>query len=392
MIEAQLLEQSRVAGPNGSAGGRRYLSVDVLRGSAIILMIQVHFIDNLSSPGDGSAWLYHLSAVLGSLPAPLFTFVSGLSYALWLRKQESARRPDEEVTRATIRRGLFLFGTGLALNFFVWRPEETFNWDVLTLLGASLLLLAYARKMPAPALVLACAVILLTSPLLRAVGDYPAYWDDEAYSYDFTFHDVLFGFVSNGYFPVFPWIVFPVIGFVSGGVVFRGGSGAAAATRWLSASGVGLLAVSALGIALGPHLPRRIARWYAEGLTEFPASGEYVVATLGLALLSLLVLRRWADRRRPGSGEGWLAVALSRYSAFSLTLYVLHHAVILWPLWAFGARTDPDNPALYWRDAMSPPKAFALFAVFMMICHRLLLLLEKHKGWALESVMRRLCD
>ena len=69
---------------------RRYLSIDVLRGVAIILMTQVHFVENLSPREPRSAWLYDVATFLGGLPAPLFTFVSGLSYALWLRKQEAA--------------------------------------------------------------------------------------------------------------------------------------------------------------------------------------------------------------------------------------------------------------------------------------------------------------
>src|SRR6476619_3858741 len=111
---------------------QRYRSIDILRGLAIILMIQVHFVENLSSGEGSSAWLYNASTYLGAIPAPFFAFVSGLSYALWLRKQESLRRRDEEITKITLRRGLFLFGIGIAFNFFVWLPEETFNWDILT--------------------------------------------------------------------------------------------------------------------------------------------------------------------------------------------------------------------------------------------------------------------
>src|SRR5580704_12611375 len=68
----------------------RYLSIDVLRGLAILLMIQVHAVDSFSvevrewSP----IYLYNLSEIFGFMAAPIFTLLSGLSYSLWLQAQK----------------------------------------------------------------------------------------------------------------------------------------------------------------------------------------------------------------------------------------------------------------------------------------------------------------
>jgi uncharacterized membrane protein len=58
---------------------KRFASIDVLRAIAILLMIQVHFVENLSPREASSAALYDLSEVLGMLQAPLFGFLMGLS-------------------------------------------------------------------------------------------------------------------------------------------------------------------------------------------------------------------------------------------------------------------------------------------------------------------------
>src|SRR5262249_37180150 len=139
---------------------QRYLSIDILRAVAILLMVQVHFTTNLSTPDSSDEWLYTASGWLGMLPAPLFTFLSGVSFYLWTRKQQT-RGPEAKaaITKIAIRRGLFLFGTGLALNFFVWLPEETFNWDILTLIGAAVVILAFARHLPAEILGLICVIV-----------------------------------------------------------------------------------------------------------------------------------------------------------------------------------------------------------------------------------------
>ena len=65
---------------------KRLASIDFLRAIAILLMIQVHFVENLSKREASSAALYDLSEVLGMLPAPVLTFMVGLSLWLWLRR------------------------------------------------------------------------------------------------------------------------------------------------------------------------------------------------------------------------------------------------------------------------------------------------------------------
>jgi len=358
---------------------QRYLSIDILRGSAIVLMIQVHFIENLSAPDPDTSWLYYTAQVLGAIPAPLFAFVSGVSYALWVQKQQAEKHRDEEITKISVRRGLFLFLLGIAFNFLVWLPEDTFNWDILTLLGSALLFLAPGRKLPLPVLVVLCVLILAIAPVFRAVGDYPQYWEDGSYTYDFTFTDVLFGFFANGYFPIFPWLIFPLLGFVVGELLFREEATNNTLLWWLGTVSVSLLVFACLGVLL------------FGGLSEFPASTTYVLATAGFTLLGFTLLHRWVDRSTELNAEGFLLRSIRRYSNFSLTVYVLHHIVILWPLWIYGAATGADDVTVFWRHAMTTPLALCCFLAFMVPCHLLLIVLEKHKRWALETWMRRLC-
>ncbi len=371
---------------------QRYLSIDILRGLAIILMIQVHFVENLSSREPSSGWLYDASIVLGSLPAPFFTMVSGLSYSLWVRKQEFLGRRDREITIMSLRRGLFLFALGIVFNFCIWLPEDTFDWDILTLIGTSFLFLALARKLPAPVLALICVMVILFSPLLRVVGDYPAYWKDGDYTYDFTFRDIVFGYVANGYFPVFPWIIFPILGFICGDLIFRRRSRPDSRLWILCVVGVGLLALSGSTTAIGAALPAFLSRTYSNELTEFPAATRYLLAMLGFAILALVLLHRWVDQNENVKGDGPFLVFLRRYSYFSLSVYVLHHMVILWPLWIYGVWMGHDDPTFYYRKAMRTPMAFALALVFIIACYFVLLLLENNKKYSLESLMRWICE
>ncbi len=370
---------------------QRYRSIDILRGLAIILMIQIHCVENLSSREDRSGWLYDASTVLGSLPAPFFTFVSGLSYGLWLRKQKSLGRRDREITRVTLRRGLFLFLLGIVFNFCIWLPEETFNWDILTLLGTSLLFLAVGRKLPVPVLTLICVLILLLTPLLRVVGDFSAYWEDNAYTYDFKLRDIFFGFFTNGYFPLFPWIIFPIAGFVCGEFIVQQNRLPTRVLNRLGVIGIAALGLAGLLVAFQRQIPTKIAQQYASGLTEFPASTEFVLAMVGFVLISLAVLHRWVDARETPS-DGRYMTALRRFSSFSLTVYVLHHMLILWPLWIYGAWMGHEDSTFYWREAISTPMALLVAATIVSLSHFLLRFLDKHRRLTIEALMRRICD
>src|SRR5262245_40572390 len=166
-------------------------------------MVLVHFMENLS----GADW------APAGMAAPLFTFLTGVSYRLWVNAQEARGKDDSEITKVSIRRGLFLFVLGFAFNVLVWLPEDTFNWDVLTLIGASLLLLTLVRNLPLPVPVVMAAAAFVLGPVLRALTDYPSYWTEGHFECDLTPEDVLFGFLSNGFFPIFPWIAYPLTGF-----------------------------------------------------------------------------------------------------------------------------------------------------------------------------------
>ncbi|MGI9176615.1 MAG: heparan-alpha-glucosaminide N-acetyltransferase domain-containing protein [Pirellulales bacterium] len=175
----------------------RLSSIDLLRSIAIVLMTLVHFVENLAGSID-----IHDGPFIGAnrywwmptgFAAPLFTFLSGVSYRLWADAASARGRDSEELSKITVRRGLFLILFGFAFNVLVWLPEDVFNWDILTLIGTAMLALDIARR-TAPAVgIVACGLLVGLAPILRAVADYRAFWAAGFYDYDFTLGDVLLG-------------------------------------------------------------------------------------------------------------------------------------------------------------------------------------------------------
>ena len=203
----------------------RHLSIDILRTAAIFMMVLVHFVENLSATYDTQDSGGHPLTpwwLPSGLAAPLFTLLTGVSYAIWLGVQQRRGVSEDEVNRRTVRRGLFLIGLCFAFNIFVWLPEDTFNWDVLTLIGTAMLAFSFVRHLPMPVPLLIVALLAAFAPLLRATTDYPAYWQNYHFDYDFTLSDVLLGYLVVGYFPVFPWLLYPIVGLLVGRGVFAG--------------------------------------------------------------------------------------------------------------------------------------------------------------------------
>ncbi len=377
------------------APGRRLPSIDVLRSLAIVLMVVVHFVENLagSYAADGGPFIgaNRYWWMPTGFAAPLFTFLSGVSYRLWAEAQRSRGRPSEAIAKVSVRRGLVLLLLGFAFNVLVWMPEDVFNWDILTLIGVSAFALEIARR-TSPAVPLTASVLVIgLAPVLRSVAGYRDWWTAGFYEYDFTLADVVLGFFVTGYFPVFPWLAFPLAGFLAMPLIFGDDHHAAASPagyprRGLLAGG-GLIAVAAVIVAARVVVPSNDPLDRAWGM--FPPTTAYVLGTLGLAMLASSLLHGLLDgRSNERTGLLRVAGAMSRHS---LSLYLLHHVAHVWPLWVWGGLTS-DEPTTYWQVAMPVPAAIACAAAFLMVAAWLSIRMDRPGASSAESMLRWVCD
>lgn len=358
----------------------RYASIDILRTVAIVLMVLVHFMENLS----GSDW------APAGLGAPLFTFLVGVSYRLWLNGQEARGQEEGEISKVTIRRGLFLIALGFAFNVFVWLPEDTYNWDVLTFIGTAFLVLNVFRHVPLVIPVFGGCVAFALAPVLRAMTDYDAYWVNGYFEGDLTLSDVFIGFFANGFFPLLPWIVYPLAGFVTASVLFAEPERVKETTRRAALVGLALIAASALLRLSRPYTPESLSRHFLTGWTMFPPSVEYVLGTLGVALFLFALGHRWVDQHPRLVNHQVVRVVFTTFSKYSLTIYLLHHVVHLWPLWIYGAAFG-DEPTQFWRAALPVTVSVPLAALFLAACFVVCRWMERTERRGVEGWMRHLC-
>jgi uncharacterized membrane protein len=384
---------SSAADPSADAP-HRYLSIDVLRALAILLMIQVHFVEYLSAQSHAPQLLYDTCGYFGLLPAPLFTLLAGLSYSLWLGSQRRSGRSEDDIVKYSFRRGMFVLVLGFVVNVFIWLPEKTFMWDILTLLGAATLILIAVRNWHPGILLVICVAILIASPPLRDVAQYDNYWVGEDFQYDFTLKDVVLGFLLNGYFPLLPWLVYPLAGFALGRYFYpRDDDETTSLPLWLPLLGATLVALACVAMVLEPHVPEWAANYYVNDFPEdfYPATTVFVVGTLGGIMVGLWVLNAALDVNPRVTGTGRVLTFFRRYSYFALTIYVVHLAIHVWPLLIAAAWEQKESIYAYFGVATSTPVALGLALVVIAALYPCLILLERHRRFSLEYMMRWSC-
>ena len=120
-----------------------------MRGLACILMFQTHCYDAWLGGDARNTTFLKASQRLGTLPAPLFLFLAGISFALVTDKLIRKNLSPAEITRTMARRGaeIFAFGLLFRLQEFLiawgWAPwSDLLRVDVLNIIGLSMILMA----------------------------------------------------------------------------------------------------------------------------------------------------------------------------------------------------------------------------------------------------------
>jgi len=120
-----------------------------MRGLACILMFQTHCYDAWLGGDARNTRFLDASQRLGTLPAPLFLFLAGISFALVTDKLIRKNLPPAEITRTMGLRGAEILGFGLLFRLqeyliaWGWAPwSDLLRVDVLNIIGLSMILMA----------------------------------------------------------------------------------------------------------------------------------------------------------------------------------------------------------------------------------------------------------
>jgi uncharacterized membrane protein len=307
----------------GSASDR-VLAFDLARGLAVFFMILIHVMRHWGEPSTWTTPIGMLASFLGGPPAaPVFMFLMGASVAFSRRS----------TFRSLASRGLGLFALAYVFNVFrgalpltvglatgIVTPQEVAPHtpgslltmvDILQLAGLSLIVIAVLRRFvrPGPSWLALALAVVLVAPLLRALSVGVPGVDG--------FLSVLWGAGGNVYYPVFPWLVFPLVGSVVGEVLVSAADRSAMLRR-LGLVGIGLTAVGLVLVALYVPTLSDTTYWHLP-----PA---LALAILGFVLVWIAmcdgVVRRVRSSRILDVVYGW--------SARVQSMYITHWIIVGW--------------------------------------------------------------
>ncbi len=298
--------------------------IDWMRGLACVTMFQTHCYDSWLAESERSSIFFKWSQLVGTLPAPLFLFLAGVSFALVTDKMRRRGASDNEIARTTIKRGAEIFA--LALLFRVqefilgqpWAPwTDLLRVDILNMMGLSMIamgaLCRVARSRLASiigAAVVSLAIALATPPLWTTLRPRWLPWPLESYINGVhTYPDP-----QPWLFPIFPWSAIAFAGLAVGFVLF---SDWAKQREALTASLLGGTGISVYFIA--QRLDAAPAQLYSV-YDYWHTSPNFFLARVGILLMILFACYVWC---RWGLGT-WKFSPMIQLGQTSLLVYWVH--------------------------------------------------------------------
>jgi len=312
---------------------KRIAYIDWLRGLACLVMFQTHCYDSWLGGAARDGAFIRWSQLGGTLPAPLFLFLSGISFALVTDKLRQKGASANVIARTTILRGgeIFLLALAFRLQEFLLGLSSA-HWtdllrvDVLNVIGVSLVMMGVACRISAAsgaagprqlrratimtAIVCAAAIALLTPPLWTNWSPHSLPWWFESYINGVH----TFGKPQPWLFPIFPWSAFAFTGLAAGSLLL---------TDWARKKEAPALALAGASgaalIALGLWLDARPVQLYAV-YDYWHTSPNFFLIRAGVVLVILFLGYAWC---RWGAGE-WGFRPLIEMGKCSLLVYWVH--------------------------------------------------------------------
>src|SRR6266702_2125852 len=292
---------------------KRLAYVDWMRGLACVLMFQTHCYDSWLSPeARKSSSLIVWSQLGGTLPAPLFVFLAGVSFALVTERLREKGIERNAIAKQTLLRGAEVFGMGLLFRVqelalgYPWSPwTDLLRVDVLNILGLSMMLMgvlcwltasrsrmslagdgtvAAARIRTLVAAIFVAALVAMATPPLWTTHR-PKFLPWPIESYINGVH--IFGQPQPWLFPLFPWSAFAFAGLAAGFFLFSESAKRREGLMFAALGAAGIIAV-----ALSVFFDSTRIRLYAV-YDYWHSNPNFFLLRCGVLLVILFLVYAW---------------------------------------------------------------------------------------------------
>jgi len=357
------------------AASSRLTGLDALRGTVMIVMALDHVRDffhhdaALYQPTDltrTTAFLF-FTRWITHFCMPVFMFCAGAGAYLWQhRGGRGPARAKSELAKFLATRGLwFLLLEVTVMQFaydFNFSPENIVLLLVLYIFGACMVLMAGLVYLPQRWLTIAGIAIIALHNLLDPIT--AAQFGSAGWAWHVLHQPGFFMAMGRGVvivYPLLPWIGVMACGYCFGSVLTMERK---ERIRWMRSLGYGMIALFLVLRVI--NIYGDPARWSGQksalftvlsffNCTKYPASLDYVLITIGPALLLLA----WYEKRSFGAANPLTVFGRVPLFYFILHFYAIHLllAVFSFIQYGGGAARFVFNPpaALNGSKEMYPP-------------------------------------
>ena len=269
-----------------------------------MLMFQTHCYDSWMSPeAKKSSSLIAWSRLGGTLPAPLFIFLAGVSFALVTEKLREKGIERGAIAKQTILRGAEIFGMGLLFRVqeyalgFPWAPwTDLLRVDVLNILGLSMMLMGVLCRIMGDGVVAAARIRTLVAGISAAVivaMATPPLWTTHRPSFlpwpleSYVNGVHVFKEPQAWLFPLFPWSAFAFAGLAVGFFSFSDFARRREGLTFAALGGAGIVAccLSVLFDSSGVRLYAIYDYWHS--------NPDFLLMRCGILLMILFLVYAW---------------------------------------------------------------------------------------------------
>lgn len=190
----------------------RFIELDILRGSAIAIMIFFHTLWDLNYFGliqiDTSVYQYN------KIFSPIFFLLVGICLAISINK----RQTKSELTKHLLIRGLWVFGLGMILTAItlLFVPDKPIFFGVLHCIGLSIILSTLFLRFKTYNIIFATAIILAGI----IIESYPIK-NPTVFHLAIGLHQSGVWRYTIDYFPLFPWFGVCLFGIAIGNLLYK---------------------------------------------------------------------------------------------------------------------------------------------------------------------------
>lgn len=364
----------RAGGAGGAKppGQTRRTYLDVLRGVAVLVMMEAHIVDSWTHVSARATKAFGESLILGGFGAPLFLFLAGI--AVPLSGGSKFRRLGDQAAAARLveKRGLQIFLLAFLFRLQAVIISRSPVWtllkvDILNIMGPSIAVTAYlwgrCRSTRGRVLAFAAATtgIAMATPIVRGIA-----WLGALPPFLQGYMRPVPGWTN---FTFFPWAAFVTGGAIIGALLDR------TANPWAERRVNLWLGVSGLALAAGAYAMSFLPSPYAQS-SFWTSSPCFFFVRAGIMTIAVAVAYVWersfslSALARSSSGGLWRVLTLlGRSSLFIYWIHVemvyglmstpLHHSLTLSESWLglvlftalmVGCAIAKDRVKTWWRQ------------------------------------------